>query len=164
MAPGKKTPLPQGVVVLRNPNAFDAALKGLERELGIKPGYVKDMEMLAYVDHSDYPDISTSFKVSLNLTSKEIEELIDTERISRGFNRGLHFMNIERDKIINFIKNYRNTTGDSAGNMLAYLKHRFDENVFDNVVRDLNQEMGRVLVDLKELCEMRGIRYHKVKS
>ncbi len=48
--------------------------------------------------------------------------------------------------------------------MLAYLKHRFDENVFDNVVRDLNQEIGRVLVDLEELCEMRGTTYRKVKG
>ncbi len=67
LAAGKRTPLPQGVVVLRNPNAFDTVLKGLERELGIKPDYVKDMEMIAYVDHSDYLDISSSFRVSLNL-------------------------------------------------------------------------------------------------
>jgi hypothetical protein len=162
LAPNKETPLPQGMMRVSDTkptSIFLTILDRLKGELGISSDSVEKLEMLSICGHSDYPDISSGFHMKLSLTSKEVEE-ISKAKISEGFNSGLHY--VEKADLKDFVKRYRNTTGDSVASALAFLDHEFGRNCTGPLVESLEGKMqGKIVYDsLQELCGDLEIKFY----
>jgi hypothetical protein len=143
LAAGKETPLPQGMVKVAKTNdgpfmnIFSTVLDRLNNELGISPESVEDLNMLSICRHTDYPDISSGFYMKLSLNSNKVKKIAE-EKISKGFNERLHF--VDRASLKNFVINQPNTTGDSTSSALSYLKFEFGKKYIEPLVKDLEHE------------------------
>ncbi len=166
LGPNKETPIAQGVLLYEK-DPLETVLRRLEIEVGIKKEDIEEGPvLLGFGTHGDYGDITRCLHIKTKSDSKEIEKGLSGERIKKGYNKGLHFIDNDPRSIAEYIVNrYYNTTWDSPGNMLLYMMHAFPEEARELIyeLNKLPEFKNRGGVVANSLCELIMPRKIKVE-
>ena len=166
LGPNKETPIAQGVL-LYDKDPLETVLGRLEVEVGLtKDDIKKGPDCLGFVVHGDYADISRCFLVKTKITSKEIKEKLNDEKIKKGYNKGLHFIGCNPKDMAEYILyRYHQTTWDSPGNTLLAMMEMFPNKAYELIceLNNLPEFRYRGGVVANSLCELLMPRNIKVK-